>query len=75
MNKVCVITRGEYSDYGIETIFTNREAAEKYCAVYSNVYGDEPMIEKWNITDGSEIECQHVYKVDVTWNLWLYSSK
>lgn len=62
MNKVYVITRGEYSNYGIETIFMNREAAEKYCAVYPNRYGDEPMIEEWDITDGSEIDCQHVYK-------------
>lgn len=62
MNKVYVVTRGEYSDYDIEAIFTNREAAEKYCAVHPNIYGDEPMIEEWYISDGSEIECEKVYR-------------
>lgn len=62
MNKVYVVTRGDYSDYGIEAIFTNREAAEKYCAVHPEIYGDEPMIEEWYISDGSEIECEKVYR-------------
>lgn len=62
MNKVYVVTRGEYSDYGIEAIFTNREAAEKYCAVHPNIYGDEPMIEEWDISEGTEIECEKVYR-------------
>lgn len=62
MNKVYVVTRGEYSNYGIETICTNREAAEKYCAIHPDLYGDEPMIEEWYISDGSEIECEKVYR-------------
>ena len=62
MNKVYVITRGEYSDYAIEAIFTNLEAAEKYCAVHPIEYGDEAMIEEWDISDGSEIECEKVYR-------------
>jgi len=62
MNKVYVITRGVYSDYGIEAIFTNREAAEKYCAVHPIEYWDEAMIEEWDISDGSEIKCKKVYR-------------
>lgn len=62
MSKVYIVTSGEYSDYRIESIFTNREAAEKYCAVYQNRYDDEPMIDERDITDGSEIDCEHVYK-------------
>lgn len=62
MNKVYIVTRGDYSAYGIEAIFTNREAAEKYCAVQPNTYGDEPMIEEWGISDGSEIECEKIYR-------------
>lgn len=62
MNKVYVVTRGKYSDYGIESIFTNREAAEKFCAVHPNIHGDEPMIEEWDISDGTEIECEKVYR-------------
>ena len=38
MTKVYVITRGEYSDYGIERIFSTREAAEKYCAMDNDKY-------------------------------------
>ncbi len=62
MNKVYVITRGVYSDYGIEAIFTNREAAEKYCAVHPIEYGDKAMIEEWDISDESEIKCKEVYR-------------
>lgn len=61
MNKVYVITRGEYSDYGIERIFSTREAAEKYCAVDKDNY-DSPMIEEWDLEDGSDILCPNVYK-------------
>ena len=61
MSKVYVITRGEYSDYGIERIFNTREAAEKYCAVDRDEY-DSPMIEEWNLEDGSNIICPNVYK-------------
>ena len=61
MSKVYVITRGEYSDYGIERIFNTREAAEKYCAVDRDEY-DSPMIEEWNLEDGSNIICPNIYK-------------
>ena len=30
MNQVYVVTSGEYSDYGINAIFTTRELAEDY---------------------------------------------
>lgn len=33
MNKVYVVTSGIYSDYSIEKVFSNREDAEKYCAL------------------------------------------
>ena len=61
MSKVYVITRGKYSDYGIERIFNTREAAEKYCAVDRDEY-DSPMIEEWDLEDGSNIICPNVYK-------------
>lgn len=62
MNKVYVVTRGEYSDYRIECVFSNREAAEKYCAVHwDNGYGDTPMIEEYDVEDGSNIECGRIY--------------
>lgn len=60
-NKVYMVIRGEYSDYGIEHIFSTREAAEKYCAIDKNKY-DEPMIEEWNLEDGSNILIEQVYR-------------
>lgn len=62
MSSVYVVTRGEYSDYCIEAIFTNQEAAEKYCAVQSNGRGNDPMIEEWNASDGTDIKCVKVYR-------------
>ena len=61
ITKVYVITRGEYSDYGIERIFSNMEAAEKYCAMDNDKY-ESPMIEEWDLEDGSNIICPNLYK-------------
>lgn len=61
MQKVYAITRGEYSDYHIEKIFSTREAAEKYCAVDTNKC-DEPMIEEYDLEDGSDIQIDRIYK-------------
>lgn len=62
MDKVYVVTMGDYDDYHIEAIFTNQEAAEKRCAVLSGVNRDVPVIEEWDISDGTKIECEKVYK-------------
>jgi hypothetical protein len=47
MNKVYVVVSGEYSDYGIEAIFSTREAAEEYMKVVTLSYS--PAIEEWDI--------------------------
>lgn len=61
MSKVYVVTSGEYSDYCIESIFNTKEAAEKYCAVHWN--DSDPLeIEEWDLDDGSNIECEKVYR-------------
>lgn len=45
---VYVVTRGEYSDYHIESIFTDKEQAVLYCATHESDYGWEcPEIEEW----------------------------
>lgn len=41
MAKVCVVTSGEYSDYGIDAVFDNRAAAEAYCALGHGEYVEE----------------------------------
>nr|WP_296955237.1 hypothetical protein [uncultured Mediterraneibacter sp.] len=62
--KVYIVTEGEYSDYHIVGVFATREAAEKYCAVHGNysVYGDPINIEEYELQDGSNIQCDKVYR-------------
>lgn len=60
MPKVYVVTSGDYSNYSINSVFSNREAAEKRCAVWDG--RDEPTIEEYELEDGSNIEIEQVYK-------------
>ena len=63
--EVYVITSGEYSDYGINRIFLDRDLAEAYCAVHHNdspYDEDRPQIEVWEISDESDIKVDTVYK-------------
>ena len=63
--EVYVVTSGEYSDYGINRIFLDRDLAEAYCAAHHNDSSyseDRPQIEVWEISDSSDIEVDTVYK-------------
>lgn len=40
MSKIYIVTTGEYSEYHIESVFIDPEAAEKFCAVRSGVDRD-----------------------------------
>lgn len=60
MAKVYVVTSGEYSDYGIDSIFSNREAAEKRCATWNGY--DDPIIEEYELEDGTNIVIDQVYR-------------
>lgn len=60
MSKVYVVTRGEDYKYHIDCVFSNREAAEKYCAVYADIF-DEPKIEEYDLEDGTNIDVDHIY--------------
>ena len=57
MAKVYVVTSGEYSDYGIDSIFSNKEAAEKHCATW-----DGSNIEEYELEDGTNIVIDQVYR-------------
>ena len=46
MNKVYVVTRGEYSDYHICGVFDEKEKASLFINSFDN---DEYMIEEWNL--------------------------
>lgn len=61
MNKVYIVTSGDYSDYTINRVFSNREAAEKCCAAWESIMY-EPKIEEYELEDGSNIEIERVYK-------------
>ena len=49
---VYVVTSGSYSDYGIETVFSTREAAEAYIAEGEKLtYSDYNKIEEWPVDE------------------------
>lgn len=46
---IYVVTSGEYSDYGINAVFTSREQAELYCATHNDnsKYGYQCEVEEY----------------------------
>ena len=60
MAKVYVVTIGDYSYYCIDSIFSNREAAEKRCATWNGY--DNPNIEEYELEDGMNIVIDQVYR-------------
>ena len=60
MAKVYVVTSGDYSDYCIDGIFSNREAAEKRCATWDGC--DDPNIEEYELEDGTNNVIDQVYR-------------
>lgn len=44
---VYVVTSGEYSEYGIEAVFDNKEQAELYCATKEG-HGDPKYVEEYD---------------------------
>lgn len=57
--KVYIVTSGEYSDYGIRRVFTDKERAELYCAMHESDY-DAPEVEEWD-ADDVEIDSSKPY--------------
>lgn len=72
MSKVYVVTSGCYSDYHIDGVYSTREAAEKRCAAWDGY--DDPMIEEYELDDGSNIEVEHVYR-SLNFNMRHYGRK
>lgn len=63
--KVYIVTRGCYSDYSIDKVFTDREKAEKYVAYNSGGY-DEPMIEEY---DTVEQDFEQINYIEVNYDI------
>ena len=80
--KVYVVTQGEYSDYHIEQIFTDRDKAELFCTTLNVDYYAPPEIEEYE-TDEVKIEGEFYryvvgygtkeIKYDGTWKYRLYN--
>ena len=53
MQTIYVVTSGQYSDYGIEAIFSNKENAERYSKEYNKTTTDSDMseLEEWVMDD------------------------
>ena len=53
MDKVYVVTSGEYSDYRIVKIFTDKAKAEKYAELYqkTDCWADNTQVEEYEIYD------------------------
>lgn len=52
---VYVVTAGEYSDYGICAVFTDKEKAEIYAAAYTDKRNEDCYVEEYD-TEEVEIE-------------------
>ena len=52
--KIYIVTSGEYSDYGINAVFSSRELAEKYIELQTRVgywYFEVPRIEEYTLDE------------------------
>jgi len=84
MDKVYVVTQGEYSDYGIVAVFSAKEKAQEYCRVHntngedgenvtredgSYLYTPDYRIEVWGVDE----DCLSMPKDKV--GFWVFMSK
>ena len=63
--KVYVLTRGEYSDYGIEGVFSTKELAEKYARRIEKLQGaphKETDVEEWDLDPVDLAPIMHPYR-------------
>lgn len=49
MSKVYIVTSGEYSDYGIDRVFSNEEKAKEWVDVITSMYGGNYNIEQYEL--------------------------
>ena len=60
--KVFIVTSGEYSDYHIDAVFSNRRDAEIFCANHDKGFYGSPEIEEYEIDiDVSQMDADIVY--------------
>ena len=49
MSKVFIVTSGEYSDYGIDRVFSTEEKAKEWIEVITSMYGGNYNIEQYEL--------------------------
>ena len=49
MSKVFIVTSGEYSDYGIDRVFSTEEKAKEWVDVITSMYGGNYNIEQYEL--------------------------
>ena len=72
--KVYIITHGEYSDYSIDCVFSDKAAAEKFCAIHNNTgdrYGYPYEIEEYEM---DEVKIEGDVKVYYKYNFTITKS-
>ena len=70
--KVYIITHGEYSDYQIDCVFSNKAAAEKFCAIHTtDRYGYPYEIEEYEM---DEVKIEGDVKVYYRYKFEFYGS-
>ena len=60
--KIYVVTSGEYSDYGICAVFTDKEKAKLFCALREDWF-EPPRIEEYDTSDDIPAEAKRVVKL------------
>lgn len=66
MDKVYIVVSGEYSDYGINTVFSDLKSAEMYCALHNEDTYDNYRIEEYPVNKDAyqgKIEYGYVYEL------------
>ena len=51
MSKVYIVTQGAYSDYGIDSVFSNMEQAEKRALLIADQYNEEAYVEEYELDE------------------------
>ena len=53
LEKVYIISTGDYSEYRIVKVFTDEKKAENYCKIFDDCY-----VEEWGITEDVDVSSQ-----------------
>ncbi len=64
MDKVWIVTSGEYSDYGIEAVFSSEEEADRF--IKGQKYSDRFESVEWSLMNLDEYEVKTVYSCSIT---------